>query len=118
MYDLPSNAVNGEAYLASTLHEDNEKQACFLMTTENDVRVFDDRKVQRDDSSSCGRFVHLKDQPSLPALPNLSPSLKAKNATEKNQTSAGLGLNPTLSIVNDCANKENAAVPALNATGT
>lgn len=120
MSDLPSNSVDEETCSASKLNEDNEKQACLLFSTENDIRIFDDNKVftfQSDDSTSCERSVEIKEQPSLPALPGLNPSLKAKNATEKNHTTAGLGLNPKLFIVNDSDNKENAAVPAPTTTG-
>lgn len=119
-FDLPSNSMDEETYSASKFNEDNEKQGCLLFSTENDIGIFDDNKVftfQSDDSTSCGRSVGIKEQPSLPALPGLNPSLKAKNATEKTHTTAGLGLNPKLFIVNDSDNKENAAVPAPGTTG-
>lgn len=120
MCDLPSKSVDEETYSTSKLNEDNEKQVCLLFSTENDNRIFDDNKVftfQSDDSTSCGRCVEIKERPSLPALPALNPSLKAKNASQKNHTTTGLGLNPDFFIVNNSDNKENAAVPAPTSTG-
>lgn len=115
--DLPSNSVNEETYSALKLNEVSE--TCSLFSIEKDVGIFDNKifAFQSDDSISCGRCVEIKEQPSRPSLPGLNPSLKAKNAIEKDHTTVGLGLNPKLFIVNDSANKENAAVPAPTTAG-
>lgn len=117
MCDLPLNSVDEETYSASKFKEDYEKRACLFISTENNISIFDNNEVfmfQSGDSSSCGPSMEINKQP---ALPDLNPSLKAKNTTEKNHTTAGLGLNPKPFVMNDSDDKENAAVPAPTTTG-
>lgn len=115
MCDLPSNSVDEETDSASKLNEDYEKRACLFVSTENNIGIFGNNEVfmfQSGDSSSYGPPMEINKQP---ALSDLNPSLKAKNATEKNHTTAGLGLKPF--IMNDSDDKENAAVPARTTAG-
>lgn len=116
VWDLPSNSVDEETHSASRFNEDSE-QKTFLFPTENNSSTFDDNEAfpfQSDDSASCGGSADVQEPP---AVADSHPVLKAKNAAEKNHTSAGLGLNAKLFIAKESDDKENEAVPAPAATG-
>lgn len=112
--DLPSGSVDEETCFVSV--GEDEKPTCLLVSTENDTRTFDANNVftfQRDDSNACGRSVEIEEEPSLPAL---KPSLKVRQATEKNHSTDGHGLNSKHVTVNDSENKENTVVLTASTT--
>lgn len=112
--DLPSRSVDEERCSVSESLE--EKPACLLDSTENDIRTFEDNKVftlQSDDSNAC---MEMGEEPPQPA-PN--PGLKVSNAGGNNPSSDGCGLKSKHVTVKDCDDKENAVVAsAPTITGT
>lgn len=115
--DLPSRSVDEEK--CSVSESLDEKPACLLDSTENDIRTFEDNKVftlQSDDSNACGRAMEMGEKPPQPAS---NPGLKVGDAGGQNPSSDGCGLKSKHVTVNDCDDKENAVVAsAPTTTGT
>eukprot|EP00066_Takifugu_rubripes_P002374 XP_003964279.2 PREDICTED: MAD2L1-binding protein [Takifugu rubripes] len=112
--DLPSRSVDEER--CSVSESLDEKPACLLDSTENDIRTFENNKVftlQSDDSNACGRAMEMGEEPPQPA-PN--PGLKVGNAGGKNPSSDECGLKSKHVTVNDCDDKENAVVASAPTT--